>query len=124
MKRWRTPQQLRGHFSRLSFGRPLVSSTLLLLCRENSPVNVWPSPARIMGVGRNQEKEETRGNADFLALDLAPRFHSWSSTAAFFAFSVAALALAASAFCRGFLLLVRKRRAADCLFAKWVQDLP
>lgn len=47
-----------------------------------------------------ERNEEEQGGTNFLAFDFAPRLHSWSSTAAFFAFSTAALALAASAFCR------------------------
>lgn len=49
--------------------------------------------------GDRKKKRQT----DFLEFDLAPRFQSWSSAAAFFAFSAATLALAASAFCRAHL---------------------
>ena len=46
-----------------------------------------------------KEVDRLRGRqTDFLAFDLAPLLHSWSSDAAFFAFSAAAFWLATSAF--------------------------
>ena len=47
---------------------------------------------------REREAYMTGEGSNFLAFDLEPLVHSWSSAAAFFAFSVAAFWAATSAF--------------------------
>lgn len=71
----------------------------LLLCFFPEKGVRWKAPERQWREGLIYLERE----ADFLAFDFAPLLHSWSSATDFFAFSAAALWLAASAFLKDLL---------------------